>query len=96
VNEGDLALNEATNQHLLRVANGACDLEDEVAARVRPPAAADALASDGLSERGNWTPGGLEDNAVLANKGKSLTWSHLFSQRSLTDRGSAAAAREPP
>ena len=79
MNEGDLALDGATDEDLIGVANSAGHLEDAMAARMGPPAATDAFARDGLSERGNRSLRRFEYDAVVANEGECFPWSHLFS-----------------
>jgi len=76
VNEGDLALDGATDQDSLGVPNRAGDLEDPMAAGMGPPAAADPLARDGLCERRDRPLRRLENDAVLANEGNSFARGH--------------------
>src|SRR4029453_14687909 len=76
VNEGDLALDGATDQDSLGVANRSGDLEDAMAAGMGPPAAADALARDGLCERRDRPLRRVENDAALANEGKRFARGH--------------------
>jgi hypothetical protein len=50
VHESDLTLDDATDQDLIGVADGARDLEDEMTARMRPPGAVNGPARDGLGQ----------------------------------------------
>jgi hypothetical protein len=50
MNQRDLAIDEAANEHLLGICDGLKDCEDVMALRVRPPTAFDLLADDGLCE----------------------------------------------
>jgi hypothetical protein len=72
VNLGDLALDEAADQDLFGIADGPGEFEDLVAAWVRPPAAADGIASDGVGERGHRATNGFEYHAVLAKRTQEL------------------------
>ena len=50
MNQRDLAIDEAANEHLLGIGDGFEDCEDVVALSVRPPTALDCLADDALCE----------------------------------------------
>jgi hypothetical protein len=76
VNEGDLASHRAANQYLLGVANRPRDFKDEVALGMGPPASADPLPGDGLGEGRNRALRRFQNDAVLADEGESLPWSH--------------------
>ena len=50
MNQRDLAIDEAANEHLLGIGDGLKDREYVMALRVRPPTALDWLANDSLCE----------------------------------------------
>jgi len=68
----DLALDEATDEDIVAVADGSRDREDLVTLRMRPPAAPNWFSSDGLSERRGRPLRRLEYHTVPTNERESL------------------------
>jgi len=65
VHVSDLAIDNAADEDLRRIARGTCDRKDFLAARMRPPIAPDCFADDRLGERRNRAPArGLGNHAV--------------------------------
>ena len=72
----DLALDKATHEHIVAVADRSRHREDLTTLRMGPPATPKSLSSNDLSKRWDWPVRGLEDNTVLMNESESLEWSH--------------------
>lgn len=72
----DLALDEATHEDIVAVADRSRHRKDLVTLRMRPPATSNWLSSYDLSKRRAWPLRGLEYDTVLANESESLACSH--------------------
>ena len=72
MDEGNLAFDEATYENVAAVPDRSRHRENLATLRMRPPAAPNWLSSYGLRERRDRPLRGLEDDAVLTNKSKSL------------------------
>jgi len=72
MDKSDLALDEATHQDIVAVADRARHREDLATFRMRPPATPNWLSSDDLNKRRDRALRGLEYDAVLANERESL------------------------
>ena len=68
MNQGDLAVDEATDQDLLRPGDGLKDCVDTMALRVCPPTTNDRFASDGLGEARHRSLGRSEDDTMLSDE----------------------------
>ena len=69
---GDLSVDEATNEHLVRASNGPRESKDVAAEGMRPPAAADGPARDSLGKRGHGARRRFEHDAMPPNEGDRL------------------------
>ena len=74
---GHLASHQAADQYVLRFPDRARTKEDNVSLWMRPPTAANRLASDRLSQARNWAAPRFQCNAVRLYKAKTLLWRHL-------------------
>src|ERR1022692_1529273 len=74
---GHLASNEAADQYVFRFPDRARTEEDGVPLWMRPPAAANRLAGDRLSQARNRPAPRFQRNAVRLYEAKSLLWRHL-------------------
>ena len=72
MDKSDLALDEATHEDIVAVANSSRHREDLVTFRMRPPATADWRFSYDLSKRRDRPLRGLEYDTVLTNERESL------------------------
>lgn len=68
----DLALDEATHEDIVAVADRSRHREDLVTLRMRPPATPNWLASDDLSKGWDRPLRGLEHDTVLTNESERL------------------------
>jgi len=68
----DLALNEATHEDIVAVADSSRHREDLVTLRMRPPATPNWLSSDDLSKRLGRPLRRLEGDTVLTNERERL------------------------
>jgi hypothetical protein len=72
MDKSDLALDEATHEHLVAVADGSRHRENLVTFRMRPPVATNWLSSDDLGKRWDRPLRGLEYDTVLTNESERL------------------------
>ena len=72
MDKGDLALDEATDEDIVAVADRSRDREDLVTLRMRPPATPNRFSGDGLSERRGRPLRRLEYHTVPTNERESL------------------------
>ena len=72
MHERHLPTDRATGEDLIRREDGVHRLEDEVTARVPPPAPDDRLADDRVDESGRGALRGNENDAVLADESERL------------------------
>jgi len=72
VNEGDLASDEATHQHLLGFGDGSQDREYAFAIRVCPPTTLDWVASNCFDQIGDASLRRDEDYAVISDESERL------------------------
>src|SRR5216684_6888918 len=86
MNIGHFAADETAHQHVGRFADGARAQEDVLPLGMRPPATANQLPSDGLSQTRNGPAPRFESDAVGLHKGKSLLWGHLEPRTSLLSK----------
>lgn len=69
MHKGDLALDEATHENIVTVADGSRYRKNLVTLWMRPPTTLDRRSRDDLGKRRNWPSPCLEDDPVLTNKG---------------------------
>jgi len=69
----DLALNKATHEDLVAVADRSRHREDLATFRMRPPATPNWLSSDDLSKGRDRPLRGLEHDTVLTNESERLS-----------------------
>jgi len=72
MDECDLALDQATHEDILAVADSPRHREDLLTFRMRPPATPNWLSSYHLSKRRDRPPCGLEYDTVLTNESERL------------------------
>ena len=72
MDKSDFALDQATHENLVAVADCSRHREDLMTFRMRPPAATNWLSSNELRERWDWPLRGLEYNTVLTNESERL------------------------
>jgi hypothetical protein len=72
MDKGDLALDEATYEDIVAVANSSRDREDLVTLRMRPPATPNWFSGDDRGERRDRPLSGFEYDAVPTNESESL------------------------
>ena len=72
----DLALDEATHEDIIAVADRSRHREDLATLRMRPPATSNGFAGDDLSKRRARPVRGLQDDTALANESEGLVCSH--------------------
>ena len=72
----DFALDEATHEDIIAVADRSRHGKYLATLWMRPPAASNGLSGYRLSKRRDWPLRGLQDNAALANEGEGLVCGH--------------------
>jgi hypothetical protein len=72
VDKRNLALDEATHEDFVAVANGSRHREDLATLRMRPPATPNWLSSNDLSKRRDRSIGRLEYDPVFTNESERL------------------------
>ena len=72
MNEGDLSIDEATNQDLLRLGDGFKDCVDATTLGVCPPTALDCFADDDLRKARRRSVGRSEDDPMLSDEGQRV------------------------
>ena len=69
---GDLAIDKATHEDIVAVADRSCHREDFVTFRMRPPATPNWHSSDDLNKGRDRPLRGLENDIVLTNESERL------------------------
>jgi hypothetical protein len=72
MDERDFALDKATHQDIVAVADRPRHREDLMTLRMRPPATPNWPSSDDRSKRRDGSLRGLEDDTVLTDEGECL------------------------
>jgi hypothetical protein len=72
MDKSDFALDQATHEDIVAVADRSRHHEDLVTFRMRPPAATNCLSSDDLSKRWDRPLRGLEYDTVFTNESERL------------------------
>lgn len=72
MNQGDLAIDEATDKNLRRLGDRFKNCVDAMALRVCPPATFDGFADNGLGEAGDGSLGRGEYDTVLPDESQRL------------------------
>jgi hypothetical protein len=83
MDQGDLTVDNATNEDVRGIGYGSKDCVDVTTPRMSPPASFDGPVGDFLGKPGNGPFAGYENDSMFSNKGNGFVRGHMSGGRGL-------------